>query len=78
MKTIDVRFNTNFPEKSKYEWRLIIDGEETLVNNIRVDSPMFTTSTFIEGVGMKWHMTTHAEEVVIDNSLINNVIAFIK
>lgn len=78
MRKIDIRFNTNYPQKSKYEWRLIIDGTEQLVNNIRIDSPTYTTSDFIEGVGMKWHLTTHAEEVIIDNSLVNNVIAFIK
>lgn len=75
---VDIRFNTNYPEKSKFEWRLLVDGEEQLVNNIRIDSPTYTTSTFIEGIGMKWHLTTNAEEIIIDRTLLNNVIAFIK
>ena len=75
---IDIRFNTNYPIKSKYEWRLIVDGVEQLVNNVRIDSPTYTTSTFIEGLGMKWHMTTIAEELIVDRTISNNVIAFIK
>jgi hypothetical protein len=75
---IDIRFNTNYPIKSKYEWRLIVDGVEQLVNNVRIDSPTYTTSTFIEGLGMKWHMTTIAKELIVDRTLSNNIIAFIK
>lgn len=78
MKKIDIRFNTNFPSKSQYEWRLLINGEETLVNNVKIEVPCYTTSTFIEGHGMKWHITTQANEVEIDKSLINNILAIIK
>jgi hypothetical protein len=55
MKKVDIRFNTNFPSKSQYEWRVLIDGVETLVNNVRIETPCHTTSTFIEGQGMTWH-----------------------
>jgi hypothetical protein len=75
---IDIRFNTNYPTKSQYEWRLIVDGIEQLVNNVRIDSPTYTTSTFIEDLGMKWHMTTIAKELIVDRTLSNNIIAFIK
>ena len=63
MKNIDIRFNTNFPTRSNFEWRLLIDGEETLVNTIRCEVPTFTSTTFIEGHGMKWHMSADATSV---------------
>lgn len=63
MKNIDIRFNTNFPQKSQFEWRLIIDGEENLVNSVRVETPTYTSSKFIEGHGMKWHLSTSANTV---------------
>lgn len=78
MKKVDIRFNTNFPSKSQFEWRLLIDGQEHLVNNVRIEVPCYTTSTFIEGHGMKWHITTEANEVNIDKSLANNYIGVVK
>jgi hypothetical protein len=78
MKKIDIRFNTNFPVKSKYEWRLLINGQETLVNSIRCEVPTWTTSTFIEGHGMKWHLSCEANEVIYDNTLSNDKLAIIK
>lgn len=60
---VDIRFNTNFPSKSNYEWRLLEEGKETLVNVIKCNVPTYTTSTFIEGHGMKWHMSSDATEV---------------
>ncbi len=72
MKNIDIRFNTNFPNKSNFEWRVLVDGEEILVNTIRCEVPTFTSTTFIEGHGMKWHMSCKAEHVFIE-SKINNI-----
>ena len=73
-KKIDIRFNTNFPTKSHYEWRVLVNGEEFLVNNVRIETPCFTTSTFIEGHGMKWHLSTIAENIHFfdDDDYINN------
>lgn len=78
MRKVDIRFNTNFPSKSQYEWRVLVDGEENLVNNVRIETPCYTTSTFIEGHGMKWHITTEANTVEINKSFTNNKIATIK
>jgi hypothetical protein len=60
---VDIRFNTNFPLKSKYEWRVLVDGNETLVNQVKCDCPSYTTSSFIEGHGMKWHLSTNANDI---------------
>lgn len=78
MKKVDIRFNTNFPSKSQFEWRVLIEGVETLVNNVKINTPCYTTSTFIEGHGMKWHISTEANEIEFNNSLVNNKIAIIK
>jgi hypothetical protein len=78
MKKVDIRFNTNFPSKSQFEWRVLIDGEETLVNNVRVEIPCYTTSTFIGGHGLKWHISTEATNIEFDEILPNNKMATIK
>jgi len=78
MKNVDIRFNTNYPTKSLYQWRILIDGVETLVNQIRCEVPTYTTSTFIEGAGMKWHMSCLANEVKVDIITTTNLIAIIK
>lgn len=62
--TVDIRFNTNYPERSKFEWRILINGEETLVNKLRCNVPTYSTSTFIEGHGMKWHLSAEANDVI--------------
>jgi hypothetical protein len=61
---IDIRFNTNYPAKSQFEWRVLINGKENLVNTIRCEVPTFTSTTFIEGHGMKWHMSADANDVI--------------
>ena len=78
MKKVDIRFNTNFPSKSQYEWRVLIDGVETLVNNVVINTISYTTTAFIEGHGMKWHLSTEANSVEFDNTLPNNKIAIIR
>lgn len=60
---VDIRFNTNFPQRSQFEWRVLVDGKESLVNIVRCEVPTYTTSTFIEGQGMKWHMSADAIDV---------------
>ena len=77
MKKIDISLNTTYPLESNLEWRLLIDGLETLVNDIRCETPTYTTSIFIEGHGMKSHMSTFAHEVEI-NQIDNKIIALIK
>lgn len=60
---VDIRFNTNYPQRSQFEWRVLVDEQETLVNAIKCNVPTYTTSTFIEGHGMKWHMSANATEI---------------
>jgi hypothetical protein len=66
MPNVEIRFNTKFPEgKSKYEWRVLVDGKENLVNEIRIDCPSYTSERFIEGEGVKYHISANADSVEI-------------
>lgn len=62
---VNVRFNTDYPTKSQFAWRVISEGKETLVNDVRFEIPCFTTSEFIEGLGVKYHVSADAKEVEI-------------
>jgi hypothetical protein len=75
--TVQIRFNTNFPSKSNFEWRLLVDGQETLVNQVRLDVASWTTSEFIEGLGQKWHLTAEATDVKVLESAGKKV-AYVK
>jgi len=55
-KTYQIRFNTQSTGDHD-KWRLLCNGEETLVSNIIIDSKTETTKDFINGVGYKWHVT---------------------
>lgn len=60
---VNVRFNTDYPTKSQFAWRVISEGKETLVNDVRFEIPCFTTAEFIEGLGMKYHLSADASVV---------------
>lgn len=60
---VNIRFNTDYPTKSKYAWRVLFDGKQELVNEVRFEIPSFTTSEFIEGLGMKYHLSADAERI---------------
>ena len=66
---VNVRFNTDYPSKSQFAWRVISDGKETLVNDVRFEIPCFTTAEFIEGLGMKYHLSADADNVEIQLSV---------
>lgn len=65
-KTIDIRFNTSFPEKSQYEWRIIDEfGNEALTNEFEIKNlNCFSSSRQIEGVGIKYHVRVEANKII--------------
>jgi hypothetical protein len=65
MKQVDIRFNTFYPNFSKFEWRVLVDGEEILVNEVLCNIPTYSTTSFIEGIGKKWHISAKANDVVL-------------
>lgn len=71
---IDVRFNTKFSEgKSKYEWRVIKDDIEHLVNYVHISCHSHTTSRFIEGEGQKYHITANGNNINIVTEIEDDV-----
>lgn len=73
-----VRFNTNYPVNSKFEWRVIVDGVEHLANKVMIETPTFTSSDVIEGHGQKWHIETIAEVFHVSEIEKDRIIAYIK
>lgn len=71
-KTYQIRYNTVSKDDNE-RWRLIENGNETLVANIIIDGSTYTTKDWIEEIqDYKWHVTCegHCE--------IKNNIAYIK
>lgn len=55
-KIYQIRYNTH-SKSDQDRWRLICNGEEILVSEIKIKSKVYTTEDFIEGVGLKYHVT---------------------
>lgn len=71
-KTYQIRYNTVSQNDSE-RWRLIENGNETLVANIIIDGSTYTTKDWMEEIqDYKWHITCegHCE--------VKNNIAYIK
>ena len=63
MKTVKIRYNTDVNDSFLY-WRVLIDGVENLASDIKINVPSYTTKDFIEGVGMKHHITCESDNIV--------------
>ena len=57
MNKIQIRYNTHATEENDLRWRIIINGEDFLADSIEIRCPCRTTQDWIEGIGMKWHIT---------------------
>lgn len=57
-KNFQIRYNTQSTDDSN-RWRLLSDGEETLVRSVIIDEDTKTTEDYIEGVGQKYHITCY-------------------
>lgn len=71
-KTYQIRYNT-VSQNDNERWRLIENGNETLVANIIIDGSTYTTKDWMEEIqDYKWHITCegHCE--------VKNNIAYIK
>lgn len=71
-KTYQIRYNT-VSQNDTERWRLIENGNETLVANIIIDGSTYTTKDWMEEIqDYKWHITCegHCE--------VKNNIAYIK
>lgn len=68
MPIVDIRFNTKFPKESDLEWKVLVDGFEVLVNRVKINIPSYTTLSYIEGVGIKYHISAEANSVDISKN----------
>lgn len=64
MKTIvKIRYNTTVSDNFLF-WRVLIQEIEYLASDIKINVPTYTTKDFIDGVGMKHHITCEANDIV--------------
>lgn len=62
-RQIQIRFNT---DKERFNadapaWRVLIDGQEHLARNVRVEVPMWTTEDVLPTGQRKWHLSCEGE-----------------
>lgn len=69
---VNIRFNTDYPTKSNYKWRVLYEGKQELVDEIIIKVPCFTTSDFVEGVGLKHHISVDVDGFVIEEKHNSN------
>ena len=60
---IQIRYNTDVNDDFLY-WRVITNGVERLASDIKINIPCQGTKDFIEGVGMKHHISCESDNVV--------------
>lgn len=62
-KIIKIRYNTAVVDDFLY-WRVLIDGVEHLASDIKINVPTYATKDYVEGVGIKHHITCESDNVV--------------
>jgi hypothetical protein len=67
VKMASVRYNTNSNGRDLC-WRLVLDGEEILVESVHINAPVFTSKDWIETAQMfKHHISVEHCHVLIDD-----------
>lgn len=71
-RKIQIRFNT---EKERIDnrvpaWRVLVDGQEHLAENVRVEVPMWTSEDLLPTGQKKWHLSCEGEVHWEDRSCI--------
>lgn len=73
---VKIRFNTDYHAiTNPKKWRLIIDGQERLVDEINIIGKCSTTSDNMEKVGLKHHISCTAESIIYTNDVVLSMIA---
>ncbi len=63
---VKIRYNTDSNGQDQC-WRLILDGDEILVESVQINAPVFTSRDWIEAVGkFKHHISVSDCLVQID------------
>lgn len=72
---VRIRYNTESDGKSLI-WRLLIDGTERLVNNVKVEKPCFTSTDWMEDINcFKHHISVKDCVISIDPGTLHAIIA---
>jgi hypothetical protein len=63
-----IRYNTNSNGQTQC-WRLVLDGEEILVESVQIEAPVFTSRDWIEPIGQfKHHISVKDCDVIISEA----------
>ncbi|WP_413670771.1 hypothetical protein ACEN9X_13015 [Mucilaginibacter sp. Mucisp86] len=63
-----IRYNTNSNGQTQC-WRLVLDGEEILVESVQIEAPVFTSRDWIELIGQfKHHISVKDCDVIISEA----------
>jgi hypothetical protein len=72
MNRILIRFNTRFQDDElKRTWRVLINGQEYLAENVQINIPCETLYEPVDGVP-KWHFLCHGVVLWENNKAIIN------
>jgi hypothetical protein len=63
MNRVSIRYNTNATENDTLHWRVLINGVESLAESVEVNTKLWTTKDWIEGVGWKWHISCESDSI---------------
>lgn len=67
IKKFQIRFNVNSTSETD-RWRLLTDGNETLVSNIIIDGHTYTTMDWMQDLGQyKWHISCEGYLTIRNN-----------
>ena len=66
---VKIRYNHDAGE-SPLKWRLVVNGVESIAEEIQLLLPSYTTSDFIEGVGQKYHISCQPDLIIWDGSKV--------
>jgi hypothetical protein len=54
-----IRYNTDSNGQDQC-WRLVLDGEEIIVESVQIHAPVFTSRDWVESIGkFKHHISVH-------------------
>ena len=77
MKEYDVkiRFNTNYGKTNNLKWRILVDGKEQLVDEIKINCPCYTSQDIVKGDDgldvQKFHISCKPKDVSFSVGFIN-------
>lgn len=79
---VQIRYNTNFPKTSTKKWRVIIDNIQHLVDDVRIETPTWTSEDVVTGDDgnpiVKYHISTECSDCVFQEDTGSETLAWLK